>query len=49
MATAKNGHVIHDEIIFVTGGIGQERLDRHIRDDHNNPHTAALEDIDIGL
>ena len=39
-------HFRHDEITFATGEVGQERLDSHIRDDHNDPHKAALEDID---
>lgn len=41
-----NSHFQHDEITFATGEVGQERLDSHIRDDHNDPHKAALEDID---
>lgn len=48
MATEKSGFASHDEITFATGEIGQERLDSHIRDDHNDPHRAALEDIDPG-
>ena len=49
MAQEKSSHAKHDEITFVTGEIGEERLDSHIRDDHNDPHRAALEDIDIGV
>ena len=49
MATEKNVHVIHDEIVFVTGEIGQERLDANIHHANNDPHTVALEDFDIGM
>ena len=39
-------HSEHHEISFVTGEVGQEKLDSHIRDDHNNPHRVTWEDID---
>ena len=45
MTTAKSGQVTHEEIAYI-GEIGHDRLDSHIRDDHNDPHRAALEDID---
>ena len=45
MTTAKSGQVTHEEIAYI-GEIGHERLDLHIRDDHSDPHRAALEDID---
>ncbi len=48
MAGEKSEQVTHDEIAFShPGGIGEERLDSHIRDDHNDPHRAALKDIDL--
>ena len=47
MLGEKSEQVTHDEIVFShSGKIGEERLDSHIRDDHNDPHRAALEDID---
>ena len=47
MNSEKTNSQHHEEIAFVTGEVGQERLDSHIRDDHNNPHRAALEDINL--
>lgn len=38
------GHDHQEDITFVTHEIGHEKLDPHIRDDHNDPHRAALED-----
>ncbi len=36
----------HDQVDWVTGDIGHERIDSHVSDDHNDPPRAALEDID---
>ena len=47
MVGEKSQYVTHDEIAFSSSGnIGEERLDSHSRDDYNDPHRAALEDID---
>ncbi|EXJ83059.1 hypothetical protein A1O1_06677 [Capronia coronata CBS 617.96] len=37
---------VHHEDIIHHNVVGEERLDPHIRDDHGDPHRAALEDID---
>ena len=41
MASAPAAH--HEEAI---SRIHEDRLDPHIRDDHGDPHRAALEDLD---
>lgn len=40
------GTKYHYETVVHRNAVEDERLDPHIRDDHGDPHRAALEDID---